>query len=133
MPIEDANDITFVITEPGSYHVVAAPAICPNSTSSTFGTPIVVAWNPECALDIENPDADSFTLYPNPASEVLNINLPQNITSLNYAVIDITGKTLLNGTANANNPINISGLANGSYIIKLNNDEKQYTKMFIKK
>ena len=132
MTIEGANDITFVITEPGVYHVVAAPAICPNSTSSTATTPMVVAWNPDCALGIENPDSLELALYPNPASDILNISLPGDIITIDYSIIDITGKALLNGTAQ-DSQIDISGLANGSYIIKLNGGEKQYTKMFIKK
>ncbi|MXN91786.1 T9SS type A sorting domain-containing protein [Flavobacterium sp. Sd200] len=45
-PIEGATDVSYTITEPGEYHVVAAPAVCPNSTSTSLHT--IVQANPDC-------------------------------------------------------------------------------------
>jgi len=51
-PIEGATGLSYVITEPGVYRVVAAPEICPTSTSTS--PPIIVNANLNC--DIENID-----------------------------------------------------------------------------
>lgn len=44
--IEGATDPTYTITTAGTYHAVAAPDFCPNSTTNTL--PIVVINNPDC-------------------------------------------------------------------------------------
>ncbi|WP_185965533.1 T9SS type A sorting domain-containing protein [Flavobacterium zepuense] len=132
--IEGANEGTYVITEPGSYYVVAAPAVCPNATSSTLVSPLVVSWNPECTAGVNDPSAqDAFVIYPNPASSTLNLQLPQSSLLNEYTIFDVTGKNLMSGSVNTSaSAINISGLAAGTYIIKLNGGQAQATKMFIK-
>jgi len=132
--IEGATEGTYIITEPGSYHVVAAPAVCPNATSSTILNPLVVSWNPDCTAGVDDISAkDEFIIYPNPASSSLNLQLPQSSLLNEYTIFDVTGKKLMSGSVNTSaSAINISGLAAGTYIIKLNGGQTQATKMFVK-
>lgn len=223
-PIEGATAITYTITEPGVYRVVAAPAVCPMSTSTS--PPIIVNANlncnienitpvidgkkvlcagetatasltngleydeyywqvkradvdyyediegandptftysaeeyatttiqcvgklnglyyvsneieieldADCTASVNNPHATAFTLYPNPANTVLNVNMSNGKNAESYIVYDVTGKTLLQGTLSGTaSAINIEGLANGSYLIKVSGQNTQSTKMFIK-
>ncbi len=130
-PVEGATQMTYVITAPGEYYVVASPAECPNYSETL--PPFTVANNPDCTAGIENPEATSFTLYPNPATAVLNINLPQGSTLESYTIVDVSGKTLLGGALTGTEPsINIQALAAGSYIIKVSGQGTQTAKMFIK-
>lgn len=129
-PIEGAYDSTYVITEPGSYHVLASPDICPASTNDTANSPIIVT---ACAAGLDNQNAGVVTLYPNPANNVLNVNVSQASAFLDYAVYDITGKKLLNGKVDASlTTINIAGLSAGSYIVKLTGKSGNTSKMFVK-
>ena len=132
--IEGATEGTYIITEPGSYHVVAAPEVCPNATSSTILNPLVVSWNPDCTAGVDDISAkDAFIIYPNPASSSLNLQLPQSSLLNEYTIFDVTGKKLMSGSVNTSaSAINISGLAAGTYIIKLNSGQTQATKMFVK-
>lgn len=220
-PIEGATGITYVITEPGTYRVTAAPAVCPNSTSTS--PPIIVNANLNCDIEnitpviagdtslcageqatatltngveydeyywqvkladvdyydeivggndatftysaeeyvtstircvgklnglyyvsnelviadctagVNNPDTAAFMLYPNPAKTVVNVNMSNGKTAESYIVYDVTGKTLLEGTLSGTaSAINIEGLANGNYLIKVSGQNTQSTKMFIK-
>ncbi|KOS06484.1 hypothetical protein AM493_10890 [Flavobacterium akiainvivens] len=52
-PIEGATSTTYLITAPGEYYVVAAPAICPTSTSTSI--PFNVINNPDCAPNQDGP------------------------------------------------------------------------------
>ena len=133
-PIEGANEITYVITEPGSYHVVAAPAVCPNSTSSTATAPVVVAMNPDCLAGVNDPElANAATIYPNPANSILNVVLAENSVIENYSIIDVTGKTLSNGKIDlSGTTINVESLSSGTYFVKLSGPQVQATKMFVK-
>ncbi len=133
-PIAGANEVVYVITEPGAYHVVAAPAVCSDATSSTAGNEVIVSWKADCTAGVNNPDSNKdFVLYPNPATNVVNIQLPANAAFEAYSVYDVTGKQLINGSVNATQTtIDVSSLAAGSYIIKLNGGQAQATQMFVK-
>ena len=67
--------------------------------------------------DVEN----NVSIYPNPATEVLNVNANSNIQSVE--VLNIMGQTIQSYSANDNNTqINISNLANGVYMVKINTE-----------
>lgn len=133
-PIEGANQQVYVVTEPGTYHVVASPSMCTGSSNSTANNPLLVGLNPDCTAGINNPDAaNAFTIYPNPTNNLLNVNVAQNAGFQNYAVYDVTGKKLLDGKIGTSlTTINVEGLAAGSYIVKLTGGQANATKMFIK-
>ena len=70
---------------------------------------------------------DVLEVFPNPASELISIStLVDNITSIE--VIDANGKIVYSQKQNGSSrtaTINISNLATGSYIIKINNNLKK--------
>jgi hypothetical protein len=65
----------------------------------------------------------SIQLYPNPASDVLYLNQENNINSqLNLSFYDLSGKLLLSSITSGD-PVNISSLANGLYIVRIDNGQ----------
>jgi len=71
------------------------------------------------------------TVYPNPASEVVNIEAPANSI---VTILSIEGKTVMNATTNnAVEMINISSLESGSYIVSISNNNAFSTQILIKK
>lgn len=72
------------------------------------------------------------TLFPNPASMVLNIDCDAAITS--YTVYQADGKPAVQSQINNKKTfdINISNLASGIYLLQLNNAEKTIIKRFVK-
>lgn len=73
-------------------------------------------------------------LYPNPASAVVTIGVQNGMLPDGYAIYNSLGQQVsnvkVNGTANLS--INISGLSNGIYFIKVVKDNQSKTLKFIK-
>lgn len=76
----------------------------------------------------------AFSVYPNPARNVINIQLKDNlsVTLKSALVYDLTGKVVLS-TNNLNEPINIEKLATGTYVLTISDENnKSYSQKFIK-
>ena len=84
-------------------------------------------------MGIESLLLNSINLYPNPANDVVNVQCTMyNIQEVE--VFDVYGKVI--NTVNVNdNPtrINISGLANGMYFVRVTTDKGAVTKPFVKR
>ena len=75
-----------------------------------------------------------FSVYPNPAKDVVNIQFKNNlsITPTSAAVYDLNGKVVLT-TSDLTQPINVEKLATGTYILSISDSEnRNYGQKFIK-
>lgn len=75
-----------------------------------------------------------FSIYPNPAKNVVSIKLKDNsnVTLKSALVYDLTGKVVLQ-TSELNQPINVEKIATGTYILSISDSEnKSYAQKFIK-
>jgi len=81
-------------------------------------------------LDFNN----SISMYPNPAKDVLSIELTNEDLELNgFQIMDNTGKTVLAGDlTEVNNNINVAALSPGVYLIQINTDKGIANSRFIK-
>ena len=79
--------------------------------------------------------ADEIFIYPNPAQDVLNISIAGEPAGINsYYIYDLTGKMIISGQLEENSTmIDVSGLKNGLYIIKVQGSAKYTTKIVIRK
>ena len=85
-------------------------------------------------VGIEDYLRNSVILFPNPAKEVINVQCTMyNVQSVE--VIDVYGKVI--STMDAYNAsllsINVSGLANGMYFVRVTTEEGVVTKSFVKR
>jgi len=73
-------------------------------------------------------------LYPNPAKEILNIEMDKNTLPENYTIYNNLGQVLANKKVNSISDlkINTSNLSAGVYIIKINKDGQDVSLRFIK-
>ena len=76
--------------------------------------------------DVEKPDIKDFTIsfYPNPAKNYINIDLKQREGKYIIEMYDMLGKSVLKKDLlnNQNNPIDLNGMQNGTYLIKIVNE-----------
>ncbi|HET6991947.1 MAG TPA: phospholipase D-like domain-containing protein, partial [Bacteroidia bacterium] len=90
--------------------------------------------NPPCSFTTgisESPD-ENTTVYPNPASGEIFVETDFPGTSVTQ-LFDITGKMILTNSTNGETkfPINISGLSDGIYFLRISNGEKSATEKII--
>jgi len=111
----------------------------PNGTGAFMLQPPTFSVNNESEVSIDEIDNQaSWTIYPNPASTVISIqvkDLTRNVYDLKIS--DLTGRVIMFESAvvtseNQNIQLNISDLARGSYLLSLSSDEQLLTKMIVK-
>jgi len=81
-------------------------------------------------LGVNDNIANLVSVYPNPATDVLNVKLASSIDVSEVAMYDVVGKKV--GVSYSNGKINISGLAQGVYVLKVNTNAGTLTQKVIK-
>ncbi|HNE87650.1 MAG TPA: T9SS type A sorting domain-containing protein, partial [Chitinophagales bacterium] len=65
-------------------------------------------------------------IYPNPTSDLLNIQLKENIGAIDFSILDSEGNYILKTKANKidqyNYTLSIGQLAKGNYQLKIDNE-----------
>ena len=91
------------------------------------------ACNTLAVLDLDT--EGTIVLYPNPASELLNIQTQNNQKIETVQIFDLTGKMISNKQDVQSNAIGISELTPGAYIVsvKFEDSDAPFNKMFIKR
>uniref|UniRef100_UPI002618CD0E T9SS type A sorting domain-containing protein n=2 Tax=uncultured Psychroserpens sp. TaxID=255436 RepID=UPI002618CD0E len=90
------------------------------------------------SLSVDEFSSDSFSIYPNPASDIVNIkNVSNQSIDALIEVYDITGRRVYQNTSDLNNDlqINVSGFENGVYLINItdSNNNITVTKRIVKR
>jgi hypothetical protein len=110
-----------------------------NRVYNVMGTNSViptVCFN-ECAncvpVGLINNLAEGVEIYPNPASDVMFVNLISFEQQTQYQIVDQIGATIAIGTMLSNNEsIDLSTFEDGVYFIKIANSKQTLVKRFIK-
>lgn len=119
--------------------------------TATAITQIIIKWPSGIVDTINNPSINSvvnvvegaslavgefasngFSIYPNPAKDVLNITVNSDISMKSTQVFDLVGRLVLESNS-TNEAINVSSLMSGNYILLMkDNNGKSYSQKFIK-
>ncbi len=77
-----------------------------------------------------NSQGDLFSLFPNPAQNIINVNADSKLIGHVYSIYDNTGRVVLNGKLNSQNTtIELSNLSGGIYIFSVGENMKQTFKV----
>lgn len=105
-----------------------------NGNGGTSGDKVITTTTSANVLGNEDIFAQKFNLYPNPASNRINILLPDNISTAKVTIVDIVGKIILRTSiTDINNEVDISTFKSGNYIVNLQTDEGTVQKKLIVK
>lgn len=133
--IEGATGISYTITEPGEYHVVAAPDFCPNSTSMSL--PISVFSQADCTLSIENPEnIEDIKIYPNPVNDFLSIDTKTPLVNTTLRLIDVKGRIIRDKqflSLDEDTEIDTSNLSLGVYFLVIETEKGIFRQKIIKR
>ena len=108
-----------------------------NSVAHKLDNIKITALNavPPHVLSAESFLATKFNIYPNPATNVVNITNSENLLVNKVTIYDITGKQLSTQNFNneANIQLNVAHLASGTYMLHLQTNEGTAVKKIVKK
>lgn len=84
-------------------------------------------------LGVSENNNNQFTIYPNPAKDIISVQLKQSSSEISEVKIyDLNGRLSLQPNSNQNT-INVESLATGTYLLILKNtDGNKYSQKFIK-
>ncbi len=103
----------------GSYTVTIDSA-----SSSSTSNAIVVVDSTCHGVGINNIAATTLSIYPNPATSVVNITANENLAGFNLQMYDVVGRLVVSQVLEgSNNAINVARLSNGTYIIRITDKE----------
>ena len=111
------------VAQPGWSSAIWFPGDQAYTNGNAFAIRMIFGNN----VNVNESQMSSLELFPNPANDIININLKNNISS-NYEILDISGKVLLSDSFLNETQINSSDLKNGIYIIRILNDFKSFSK-----
>jgi hypothetical protein len=107
-----------------------------NKCGQSNGSIQILATNCSGGINTINNKTLSINLFPNPAKNELNIEI--NNTHKNQSrhygieILNSIGKVLYKSNITDRKAVNVSGFAEGIYIVRLYSDDSSHTKMFIK-
>ena len=136
------NELINRTVTPGTYYVRVYPANSStwNATSCyTLNVQTITAARP-AGIEITQPAANEFSIYPNPASNMVNLlmNAPRNqfidISIVNQVGSIVMAKSLISTEQSAVYKLDVHTLPNGMYFIRVKTgDSLQMAKLLIKK
>ena len=130
-----SNGCVIYLTDllPNTYYEVFVVTVCDNGLTSE-PSDIYLFQTPTTGVDSRL--GSCVNLYPNPAKEVVNVQCTMNNVQLTgeLSVFDVYGKLLqVVPITSEITPINVSGLANGMYFVRVTTEAGAVTKTFVKK
>ena len=102
------------------------------ATSNNGGNNNVLNNLPSILSVSESNNSDKFMLYPNPANDILQIEMPSPIMQNQLMMLDMLGNTIkLDYISTTNNRllISIKHLTSGMYMMKMGNTTKKFSKV----
>ena len=95
---------------------------------------ILYTQNCDTAVSLAEIYSAEFSIYPNPAHDVLHISYPQNIVDLNCEIIDFSGQVMLKQQfLQPANSIDIQSLSPGIYLLRITTNHSSELVRFEKK
>ncbi len=121
--IENFNDTIFIA---GNFLAVDGDSSISKLAKWIGGNYTAECGNTTTVKELEN--EGGLNVYPNPCNNFLYIQLNQSFSKANSVlIINSLGQTVLElKNINTNNPINISDLADGLYVVKISNNQNNY-------
>jgi hypothetical protein len=122
-PIAGETAQTFTATSSGSYAV----EVTFNGCTATSACETITVTS------IEQASATAVSVYPNPTSGMVNINLGNNNSNVDYSITTIEGRVVESGRTTSNMiVVDLSKEGNGIYFLRINSDKTSTVQKLIK-
>jgi hypothetical protein len=85
------------------------------------------------ALKVNESQALSSKVYPNPVNTALNLEIPGSVKNVEFSVVNAQGQQVMKGSASAKSQLNVSHFQQGVYFLNMKDaDGKTGTTRFVK-
>lgn len=103
-------------------------------TSNLGQLGIEAVYSGTCTLGTESFSSYLFTLYPNPARDLVTIEGSNSSNIMSYKIVDLNGRSVksMENINENSTQINISDLQSGVYMMTINSDQGTVTKKIVK-
>lgn len=88
-----------------------------------FVVDYVRVYKDQSELTLDELAASNLQVYPNPTNDILTLEGINGMTSLSYSIYSLNGEKLAESTLKDENPIDVSHLTSGMYILEVKNDD----------
>lgn len=146
---DDSGTQEYKFHDPDNYLIFFRdhPSVLANEASPGFVSNIKITnqawdendisqeWEDFCSslLGFDELSENTISLYPNPAGNMLNINLARQLNGAEISIIDMTGKLRMEATINTDrSTLDISALIKGIYLLKLDYNGRSSIMKFAK-
>lgn len=70
---------------------------------------------------------ENLTIYPNPASDVLNVEFNVDAEEVSVSILDLSGRMIATENGSTAVTFNVGDLASGSYLVRISTENGSYT------
>ena len=115
--------------------ITAAGALNTSSTLALYDSYLVIAAATDALLDVEQVQpTTAFAVFPNPATNVINVNNKDNAPISSITFSDLNGRIVKQNAFNNESQVqmNISELSSGVYMMNITSKEGTTTKKIVK-
>jgi hypothetical protein len=121
-PINGAISQSYSATENGNYAVVVTQGLCSDTSACVPITNLVLgSFSPE-----------RLTIYPNPVSDELIIEIKGNNVETYFEILNLTGQVVYRGNVLQKTAVKTSEFNSGVYLVKIKNGKSYAFKKIIK-
>jgi Zn-dependent metalloprotease len=113
----EVEDYTISVTGGAA---LTSNAVATNSSSSS------------ATLGSDALEASQVGVFPNPASDVLRVTLPNNASAVSVQVADMQGRTVKGAQFDGKGALNVARLASGMYLLSVSDGQKTFRQRFVK-
>lgn len=129
--ISAGTEHTLSLHTDGSISACGANGSGKLGNGSTVNSPTLVSIACSPSLDVEEFATTAMKFYPNPVNDMLNISFEREITRI--SIYNLLGQEVFAKTSNSNQiTVDMSNLASGAYLVKVNAGDVVKTEKIIK-
>jgi hypothetical protein len=119
-----SSDSVIEVSQSGIYQATAV------SNGETSFSQVLIITVEDCTglNDVNN---SKISAYPNPTHSILNFSIPKG-NSIYFQILDISGRVVLSSSIHNQEPLDVSSLLPGLYIVQLKSDGLNEQVRFVK-
>lgn len=96
-------------------------------TGGDFGAEDAGKFETGASVGITEVSFESLTIYPNPASDVLNVEFNIDADEVSVSILDLSGRVIASENGSTAVSFNVGDLASGSYLVRISTENGSYT------